>query len=430
MDKNTNKDTSHRGMDKKIEPKTWTVKRIAMVGGGLIIAGLFIYAFAFMDFSSSLNVSKKKLTINTVRQGSFQDFISIRGTVRPIQTVYMDAREGGVVQKVYKESGAMVNKGDTVLILSNSSLRLNVLQQKTSIYNQINQTRNSRLNIKQNTRNLETQLASARKDLKLARSKYLRKKKLYQKDLTAQKTYEKAKEEYNYQKKNYNLIYKSYRQDSIRAKRQLQQIDQTLSRMHHSLIGVQHIMDKLVVRAPISGQLSTDELSQGESISQGQRLGQIDRLNNFKVRAKIDEYSLSRIKRGLKGTFTRHGKKDILKITKVYPVVKDGKFKVDMNFMNDVPSNLTRGQSLHIRLALSSNKSEALLLPRGGFYQQTGGNWVYKVTDNGKKAVRVPIKLGRQNPDYFEVVSGLQPGDKVITSSYSTFGDNETLNLK
>jgi HlyD family secretion protein len=216
----------------------------------------------------------------------------------------------------------------------------------------------------------------------------------------------------------------------MRAKRQLRQIDQTLERMHRSLKGVQHILDNLVVQAPISGQLSTIELNPGQSISQGQRIGQVDQLNNFKMRSKIDEYNLARIRTGLKGTFTYNGKTHKLKITKVFPVVKNGKFKIDMNFAGEAPSGLTRGQSLHIRLALSSTKSQTLLLPRGGFYQQTGGNWVYKLTDNGRKAVKQPVKLGRQNPDYFEVLSGLKPGDKVITSSYSTFGDNKVLNLK
>ncbi|HYW34010.1 MAG TPA: efflux RND transporter periplasmic adaptor subunit [Balneolaceae bacterium] len=419
-----------RGMDKKIESKTWTTKRIAMAGGALAVAGLFIYAFVFKDWSSTLNVDKQKLTISTVKKGSFQEFISITGTVQPIQTVYLDAREGGVVQKISQQSGAKVQKGDTILALSNSSLRLNVLQQKTSIYNQINQTRNSRLNIKQNSRSLETQLASAQKNLRLARSAYQRKSKLYQKNLIAKKTYENAKENYRYQKKNFNLIYKSYKQDSLRAKTQLQQIDESLDRMQRSLTGVQHILDKLVIEAPISGQLSTIQLNPGQSISSGQRVGQIDRLNNFKVRADIDEYNLSRVRTGLHGSFTYDGKKHTLKITKVYPVVKNGKFKVDMKFEGEAPSQLTRGQSLQIRLALSQNKTRALLLPRGGFYQQTGGNWVYKVTDNGQKAVRQPIKLGRQNPDYFEVLSGLQPGDKVITSSYDTFGDNKVLDLK
>jgi HlyD family secretion protein len=430
VDKNPHKDLSSKGMDRKIKSKIWTIKRIGIAGGGFVIIGIFIYAFVFMDFSSTLNVDKKKLTISMVQQKAFQDFISIRGTVRPIQTVYLDAREGGVVQEVLKQSGSMIRKGDTILTLSNSSLRLNVLQRKTSIYNQINQTRNSRLNIKQNSLSLQTQLASARKNLKLAREKYRRKEALYAKNLIAEKDYDTAKEDYQYQKENYVLIYKSYKQDSLRGKRQLRQIDQTMNRMHRSLAGVQHILDNLVIRAPISGKLSTIELNPGQSISQGQRVGQIDQLNNFKVRANIDEYNLSRLRTGLKGSFTYRGEKHHLKITKVYPVVKNGKFKVDMLFQGKPPSQLARGQSLHIRLALSTNKSRALLLPRGGFYQQTGGNWVYKVIDNGQKAVKQPIRLGRQNPDYFEVLSGLQPGDKVITSSYATFGDNETLNLK
>jgi len=425
-----NKDRiSSSGMDKKIEKKTWTPKRIAMIVGGVAILALFFYSFVFMDMRSTLNVDREKLTISTVQEDSFQEFIQVTGTVQPIQTIYLDAIEGGVVENIYRESGSMVERGDTILSLSNSDLRLQVLQQSSSIYDQINQTRNSRLNIEQNSLSLKERLAQAENQLKVAKSNFNRQKKLHEQDLIAEQDFLETKENYQYQKKRYNLIYESFKQDSIKSEQQLQQIDQSLDRMWRSLEAVQSILDRLVVTAPISGQLSTIELNPGQSISSGERIGQVDILDNYKIRVSIDEYHLSRITKGLQGSFEFNGETHELKITKVYPVVENGQFQVDMEFVDEVPSGLTRGQTVRIRLELSDS-SQALLLARGGFYQTTGGNWAYKISEDGEQAVRTNIQLGHQNPDYFEVLSGLEPGDKVITSSYDTFGDNEVLNLE
>lgn len=422
-------DVSNSGMDKKIEKKTWTTKRIGMIAGGVALVALFLYSFVFMDTRSTLNVEREKLTISTVQQDSFQEFTQETGTVQPIQTIYLDAIEGGVVESIYRESGTMVEEGDTILTLSNSDLRLSVLQQTSSIYDQINQTRNSRLNIEQNTLSLQENLASAENQLEITKSNYQRQKKLHEKDLIAEQAFLETKENYEYQKKRYNLIYESFKQDSIKSKQQLEQIDQSLERMWRSLEAVQSILDRLVVTAPISGQLSTIELNPGQSISSGERIGQVDILDDYKVRVGIDEYHLSRITTGLKGSFSFNGNTHELEITKVYPVVENGQFQVDMEFVGEAPSGLTRGQTLRIRLELGDS-SQALLLSRGGFYQTSGGNWVYRVTEDGNQAVRHEIRLGRQNPEYFEVLSGLDSGDKVITSGYSTFGDNEVLNLQ
>lgn len=429
MSQNSDERIDSSGMDRKIKKKTWTPKRIGMIIGGVAIVGLFVYSFIFMDVRSTLNVDREKLTISTVEEDSFQEFIQVTGTVQPIQTSYLDALEGGVVEQVYLESGTMVEQGDTILALSNSDLRLNVMQRTSSIYDQINQTRNSRLNIEQNTLGLQERLASAENQLEINRSNFQRQKKLYEKNLIAEQTYIEARENFEYQRKRYNLIYQSYRQDSIRAAQQLQQIDQSLDRMWRSLEAVQQILDRLVVTAPISGQLSTIELNPGQSISSGERIGQIDVLDSFKVRVGIDEFHLSRITTGLQGSFDFAGQTHELEITKVFPVVQNGQFEVDMEFVGRSPSDLRRGQTVRIRLELGES-SNALLLSRGGFYQTTGGNWVYLVNEDGSQAVRHDIRLGRQNPEYFEVLSGLQPGDRVITSSYDTFGDNEVLNLQ
>lgn len=430
MSKEVQKDISSAGMDKKVAKKTWTPKRIGLLAGGLLLIALFIYAFVFMDTRSTLNVDRERLTISTVQEQSFQESIPVTGTVQPIQTIYLDALQGGVVENIYKESGTMVQKGDTILTLSNSDLQLSVLQRTSSIYDQINQTRNSRLNIEKNTLSLKSQLANAENQLAITKSNYMRRKQLYEKDLIAEQEYVEAKENYEYQQKRYEFTHESFLQDSIKAERQLRAIDESLDRMQQSLEGVQQILNKLIVTAPISGQLSTIELNPGQSISASERIGQIDILDSYKVRVNIDEYYLPRIKQHLEATFDYGGETQQLQITKVYPVVEEGQFKVDMEFVNQSPDDLTRGQSLRLRLKLSDQSTDALVLSRGGFYQSTGGNWVFKVNEDETQAVRQPIELGRQNPEYFEVLSGLQPGDKVITSSYDTFGDNQVLNLE
>ncbi|NGP87329.1 efflux RND transporter periplasmic adaptor subunit [Aliifodinibius halophilus] len=416
-------------MDRKIEKKKWSPKRIAFVVGGVAIIALFVYSFIFMDDRSTLNVDRDKLTVSIVQERLFQDFIRVTGTVQPIQTIYLDAIEGGVVEEIYRESGALVEKEDTILTLSNSDLRLRVLQQSSAIYDQINQTRNSRLNIEQNTLSLKERLANAENKLEIAKSKYDRQKKLMAKDLVAEQEFLETKENYGYQKKRYNLIYKSFKQDSLQSSQQLQQIDHSLDRMWRSLQAVQNILERLIVTAPISGQLSTIELNPGQSISSGERIGQIDILDNYKVRVGIDEFYLSRITTGLRGTFEFNGDTHELKITKVYPVVENGQFKVDMEFIGEAPEGLTRGQTVRIRLEVSDS-DEALLVERGGFYQNTGGNWIYLITENGERAEKQEIQIGRQNPKYLEILSGLEPGDKVIISGYGTFGDNEVLNLE
>jgi len=382
-----------------------------------------------MDVRSTLNVEKEKITIGTVQEDTFQEFIQVTGTVQPIETIFLDALEGGMVEEIFIESGTMVEKGDTILTLSNSDLRLRVLSQTSSIYDQINQTRNSRLNIEQNTLDLQERLAGAENQLEINRANYQRQKKLFDKDLVSEQVYIEARENFQYQKRRYDLIYESYKQDSIKAELQLEQIDESLDRMWRSLEANRNILDRLIVTAPITGQLSTIELNPGQSITQGERIGQVDILDSFKVRVNIDEYHLSRITKGLEGSFSFAGDTYELLITKVFPVVENGQFKVDMEFINEAPSGLTRGQTLRIRLELGES-SDALLLARGGFYQTTGGSWVFRISEDGERAVRQSISLGRQNPEYFEVLSGLEPGDKVIISSYGTFGDNEVLNLE
>ena len=420
---------SSEGMDKKIEKAIWGKKQLGMLLGIIAILAIIIYSVGFMDTRSTLNVDRENISVSTVQQESFQESIQVRGTVQPIQTMYLDAVEGGVVDDIYKETGSMVEQGDTIVALSNSDLRLNVLQQTSDIYDQINQTRNSRLNIEQNTLSLKERLAEAKNQLEITKSNYERERKLFKQNLIAEQQFLETKANYDYQQKRYNLIYESFKQDSIKSSQQLRQIDQSLERMWTSLEAVQNILDRLVVTAPISGQLSTIELNPGQSISSSDRIGQVDILDNYKVRVQIDEYHLSRINQGLKGTFDYNGQTHRLKITKVYPVVENGQFKVDMEFTGQIPDDLTRGQTLRIQLLLGESES-TLVLDRGGFYQKTGGNWIYKISEDGAKAVKHDIRLGRQNPNYFEVLAGLDKGDQVIISDYGSFGENEVLNIE
>ncbi len=416
-------------MDKKIEKKTWTPKKILISILVLVFIGFTIYSFAFMDFKSTLNVEREKITISTVAEDSFQEFIQVSGVVQPIRTIFLDALEGGVIKSVNLESGTNVQKGDTIAVLTNSSLQLSVLQQEASLYDQINNVRNSRLNLEQNNLRLKEQLISVENQLNLAEPEYQRQKSLFEKNLTSEQEFQQAKENYEYQKKRFEISSQSFKRDSVQTKSQLRQLDDSEKRMFRSLDGVQAILENLIVTAPIDGQLTTVELQQGQSINRGERIGQVDILDNYKIRVGIDEFHLSRISTGLQGSFNFAGQTHDLIITKVYPVINKGQFQVDMEFVNEAPSGLRRGQTARIRLELG-DASDSMLLAKGGFYQATGGNWIFKLNEDETKAVKQELRIGRQNPEFYEVLSGLKPGDKVITSSYDNFGDNEVLELK
>lgn len=416
-------------MDRKIKKKTVTPAKIVVAVGGIIILGFILYSQLFRDGRSRVDVDLEKVIVQQVEEGSFLEFIDVNGTVQPVRTTYLDAIEGGVVRQVYEESGAMVEAGDTLLVLSNSNLQLQVLQQEAGIYDQINNVRNSRLNLEQNHLRLREELANASTRLDLFAPRFERDSLLYQQDLISIQDFEETRQNYRFQKMRYQLNYESYRKDSLQMKNQLTQLDQSEKRMWQSLDGVQQILSSLTVTAPIAGQLSTIELDQGQSISQGERIGQIDRLDGYRVRISIDEFYLSRITIGLRGSFTFAGGTHEIEVVKMFPVIQDGQFHVDAKFTDGAPDGLRRGQTVRIRLELGDSSS-ALLLARGGFFQQTGGNWVYILSDDESRALRHPIRLGRGNSQYFEILDGLKPGDKVITSSYDTFADNEVLILQ
>jgi HlyD family secretion protein len=423
------RDLSQSGMDRKIQKKVWTRRRIASVAGGAILLFFIIYTFVFGDRSSRLNVDMEKITISTVVKAPFQEYTPVSGTISPIETFFLDAIEGGRVEKRFVESGTFVKKGDPIIRLANSNLQLDVMYREALSYEQINNAENRRLAIEQNTISVKTQLSDVEYQVDRTRLLFRRDSVLAAKSLIADQEFKQTKDEYEYWLGRRVLALQNFRQDSLLRTTQLVQLESSIKRLQENLEMTKRNLENLVLRAPISGELTSLNAEIGESKSQGQRLGQIDVLDNFKVRASIDEFYITRVNPGQMGDFDLAGTTDTLKITKVYPEVENGKFDVDLQFVGKPPQGIRRGQTLQIRLELG-DLSEALLVSRGGFYQKTGGQWVYVVDQSGSFAVKRRVKLGRQNPQAFEILEGLEPGEQVITSTYDNFGDNDKLVLK
>ncbi len=414
-------------MDKKLAKKNWTVKRIATYGGIALLVFFISYQFIFADRRSTFKTDKDKLTISTVSRGEFKEFIPQTGTVEPSRTVYLDAIEGGNIKRIVSESGKMMQKGDVILELTNLNRELTVLQQEASFNESINRARETRLVIMRNDLEQQQQLAQIENQLQLLEPQYKRQKKLFEKKLIAKQEFEQTEANYKYNLERKRITYQAYRADSIDRIRQLKFTAESEQKMMISLNGLSKILDNLVIRAPIDGQLSTPHWEIGQAVNQGQRMGQVDIVGSYKVRVPIDELYFPKISIGLPSTTSYAGKDYRLVINYIYPTIQNGRFEVDMDFDGPTPEGIRRGQSLRLRIELGQ-ASEELLLPVGGFYKDTGGNWVF-VLDSDNKAVRRNIKLGRKNTENFEVLEGLQPGDRVITSSYENFGNNEVLIL-
>lgn len=414
-------------MDKKIVKKKWTLKRIGTYGGIALLVTLIGYQFIWADRRSKLKVEKDKITISEVKRGVFQEFIPQTGTVEPSRTVYLDAIEGGTIKKVVAESGAMLKAGDVILELSNLNRELTVLQQEAQLNESINRVRDTRLGITRNDLEQRQTLALIDRELQILSPQYIRQKQLYEKKLISKQEFERTEADYKYNLERRRITYEVYRNDSLDRLRQIRDLNFSERKMSQNLEGAGRILDNLVIRAPIDGQLSRPQLDAGQNVNPGQRLGQVDVVGSYKVRVPIDELYLPRITTGLHATTSFNNKDYTLEIMYIYPTIQNGRFDVDMNFVGDTPPGIRRGQSLRLRIELGQS-SEELLLPVGGFYKDTGGNWVY-VLDQDNRAVKRNIKLGRKNTEHFEVLEGLQPGDKVITSSYENYGDIEVLLL-
>ena len=413
-------------MDRVLPKRFWTTQRIAIFGGGLFLIGLLAYTFVFADRRSKLNVEKEKITVSGVSTGPFEDFIAVTGVVQPLKTIRLDAIEGGYVTQKLVEGGNMVRKGDVLLKLENQSLKLNFLQSETEANRLVNDLQNTRQRLQVERFTLRKTLADLEAQIDQAKDSYDRQGKLYKDKVVSEEDYLKAKRAYERLAGQRTIEVETQKYQEQNAKMQIKQLEETLQRTQKNVALWQQTLDNLVVKAPVSGQLSSIDVEVGSNINRGQNIGQIDDMNGFKMRVGIDEHYISRVFSGLQGSFEFNGKMHDLAISRVYPEVKNGRFEVDMIFPKGAPEGIKRGQSSPIQLELGK-AAKATLLPVGGFFSDTGGNWVYVVDKSGKRAVKRSITLGRKNPEFYEVLSGLEPGEQVITSSYENFGDNEVL---
>lgn len=417
------------GMDKKIEKKKgirlkhiiWAVVAIAIV--------FALYHLVLGSGGSIYRAEKEKLTISSVQDGLFNDYITVIGQVEPISTIYLDVEEGGKVEEIYIEEGEMVKKGDVILRLKNDDLNTQIMNSESNMAYHSNELRNTQINIEQ--QQIFNRRSKLEVDLQVtqAERKYKQYKVLYDDDLVARELYLQSKEDYELSLKQKELTYQKFVQDSIFRSNQKQNMDESLENMHRNLLMARRRLGNLNVKAPADGQLGLLNAEIGESISRGQRLGMVNILTDFKINALIDEHYIDRVRRDLHSSFDRAGLDYNLKVKKVYPEVREGQFEIDMIFEGAKPDNIRTGQTYHTKLELGQSE-KAVLVSKGGFFQSTGGQWIYVLNENGTEAEKRSIRIGKQNPQYYEVLEGLKGGEQVITSSYDLFGDNDKIVFK
>ncbi|HTE09779.1 MAG TPA: HlyD family efflux transporter periplasmic adaptor subunit [Chitinophagaceae bacterium] len=416
-------------MDRVLAKKRWSTKRLLTIGGVVAIVGLIAASYYFTSGKSKLNQDTDRLTISEIKKGPYKDNIPVNGVVLPLTSIYLDATEGGRVEEKYVEDGATMKKGEPILRMSNTDLMMTMMSSQNNVYNTLTQMQINQNQASQNTVNKRTSMADVESQYNEAERIYNLDKRLYAEKAIGLQEFKQAENNYNYYRQKKQLTEQILAQDSVSRAQQSAQDKRSYQGSQEALNIMEKKVGDLIVRSPVDGQLTSLDAEIGENKNKGQRLGQIDVLNGFKVRVNVDEHYLSRIFVGQTGDFTFANKSYKLKIKKVFTQVLNNTFQVDMEFVGEVPQGIRRGQTLQIVLALS-DETVAILLPKGGFYQQTGGNWIFKVSPDGKSASRVDIQLGRQSIDYFEVLGGLNPGDKVITSSYENYGTIQELVLK
>jgi HlyD family secretion protein len=417
------------GMDRPIEKKKWPPKKIAIAAGLLLFLTLVLYFFLFKFDRSALNIEKDRLTISTVTRGAFVEYIPIEGTIMPINMFFLESSEGGRVSKVFMEAGTKVKKGDAILQLDNNDLLLNVLWRESDFIQQSNQLRQTRLSMEEYRQQLRLQMNQIENDLAKQKNTYERNAKLWADKLISQADYENIKLDYEYEVKNYAITKESQKKEMEYREEQILSLEDQIKRMESNLNLAKQELEDLTVRAPISGELTSLNAEVGQYMAPGAKIGQIDVLDAFSVRAQIDEHYITRVEPKKAGSFDLGGKTYRLTVRKVFPEVKDNKFEVDLDFIGPLPPDIRRGQTLHIRLELGES-DQVILLPSGGFWETTGGNWVYVLDKTGRVAVKRMIRCGRYNPQFYEVLEGLKPRDRVITSSYEGFDNMERLILK
>jgi HlyD family secretion protein len=413
-------------MDRVLEKKKWTPKKIAMIAAAALFGFFIIYLLFFRDKSSRLYVDKDKLTVAMVQQGRFQEFIPVDGVVQPLVTIYVDAVFGGRVEEIFVRDGAAVQEGDRILRLSNLSMEMQYIQQENHALEVLNNYQNTQLNLERNKFVLESQLADLDYQLDFASKDFQRKKQFFNEGVIPLEEYENAERDYNHALRRLDIAKRTMRHDSVYTITQLASIKQSIDHMQENIRMLNRNLENLVVRAPISGQLSSFNSEVGETKNAGENLGQIDQTDGYKLRARIDERYVSRTYLGQNAEFEYGGNTYSLEISKIYSNITGGAFEVDLQFMDEAPEALRRGQTIQLRLQFSG-VAEALIIPRGGFYQETGGNWIYVLDASGSQATKRRIRIGRQNIHHYEVLEGLEPGEQVIVSSYDGFGAKDRL---
>lgn len=416
-------------MDRIIEKKPWYLQKKNWYLAGAVVAVVILYAAFLGESGSRLRVDKEKLSIAEVQSDHFQEYIARTGTVNPITTVYLDAIEGGRVEEILLEEGSMVQEGDVILRLSNSELNLQILNSEAGFTEQVNRLRDTRLSMEQDRLNVKRSLLDIELNLAKSRRAFKRNKIFYEKDLISKEEFEESSDYFKYYQQTKELLMLRQRTDSLSRTIQIQRLDGNLKNMENNLELVRAKLQNLNVKAPVTGQLGSLNAELGESKARGQRLGQVNVLDNYKINAMVDELYIARLSKGLNAKFRFSGKDYNLIVYKVYPEVRGGQFEIDMKFTGDLPPGIRTGQTFRTKIELGEPR-EAILIPRGGFFQSTGGQWIFVLDPSGSFATKRSIKLGNQNPKYYEVLEGLAPGEKVVANGYESYGDVDKLILK
>lgn len=416
-------------MDKIIEKKRGLQrKHLPYVALGIAIVALLGWAF-FGNHARTMSVERESLTTGDVTQGEFNDYVRLSGRVAPIQVVQVSPEEGGIVREKVVEEGARVRKGDVILRLDNSNLDLQILNSEAELAEKQNLLRNTQVAMQQDRLNNQTEQASLDMDVQRKQRTFRQNERLYKERLISEEVYMQSREDYELAQKKQGLVARRLQQDSIYRSVQMDQMEDNLENMRRNVLLIRDRRNKLEVRATIDGELGLLDVTLGQNVQAGTMVGQINDLSAFKIEADVDEHYIDRVRTGLPATFTREGRTYNLTVRKVYPEVRQGKFRIDLVFRGERPENIRIGQTHYVNLELGKPE-QAILIPRGSFFQTTGGNWIFVLDPKGDKAYRRTIRIGRQNAQYYEVLDGLQPGERVITSGYEAYGENEVLRIR
>lgn len=415
-------------MDRQIEKKSFLRRYAWYIAAAAALAALLVW-IVLGTTANTMTIDATDITISDVTRGKFDDYVRLNGQVLPIQVVQISPEEGGIVREKVVEEGTRVRKGDVILRLSNSNLDLQILNAEAELAEKQNLLRNTQVAMQQDRLNNRTEQATLDTDCDRKRRAYEQNARLYKERLISKEVYLQSREDYKLARRKQSLISQRLKQDSLYRHVQMAQMEDNLDNMRKNVLLVRDRKNKLEVRSAIDGELGLLDVELGQNITAGQNIGQINDLSDFKVQAQIDEHYIDRVRPGLSASFSRGGKIYRLRVRKVYPEVRNGTFRTDFVFVGERPAQMRSGQTFYVELALGKSQ-QATLIPRGTFFQTTGGNWIFVLDKSGRKAYRRNISIARQNPQYYEVTDGLEPGERVITSGYEAFKDNEVLVIK